>query len=176
MNGIIIYKGKYGATRQYANWLSEEFKLPALQPGNWADKDIRDCGYIILGSSVYVGKLQLKKWLIKHAAELVNKRIFLFVVSGTPLNETGKLDNYARLSVPPKVLEKCSVYYLPGRLIYNNLSFTDKLLLRMGAMLAGSSKRKKMMLTDYDQVRKENLDGLVKAVRMFIEDSNGINH
>ena len=171
MNGIIIYKGKYGATRQYADWLSEELKLPAIEPGNWGDRDIRDCGYIILGSSVYIGKLQLKEWLKKHAGELVNKRVFLFVVCGTPPNETEKLDNYTRSSVPPGILEKCSVYYLPGRLIYNRLSLIDKFMLRMGAMIAGNAETKKTMLTGYDHVRRENLDVLIKDVRMFIESS-----
>ena len=28
MKGIIIYKGKYGATAQYAQWLGEELNFP----------------------------------------------------------------------------------------------------------------------------------------------------
>lgn len=33
MKGIIIYKGKYGATRQYANWLGSIFGLPVVEAG-----------------------------------------------------------------------------------------------------------------------------------------------
>jgi menaquinone-dependent protoporphyrinogen IX oxidase len=174
MKGIIIYKGKYGATRQYADWLSEELKLPAIPAGNRGDKDTRDYGYVILGSSVYIGKLQLKQWLKKHAGELVNKKIFLFVVCGTPAKETEKLNSYTRSSVPPEIVEKCSVYYLPGRLIYNGLSLTDKFMLRMGAMIASQAETKKAMLTDYDQVRRENLNGLIKDVRVFREGNKAI--
>ena len=28
MKGLIIFKGKYGATRQYAGWIGDELQLP----------------------------------------------------------------------------------------------------------------------------------------------------
>lgn len=31
MNGVILYKSKYGATKKYANWLSEETRFPMIE-------------------------------------------------------------------------------------------------------------------------------------------------
>ena len=32
MQGHIIYQGKYGATRQYADWLNEMLNIPVSTP------------------------------------------------------------------------------------------------------------------------------------------------
>ena len=66
MKGIIIYKSKYGATSQYAHWLSEELKLPAREPEEITSNELADCDFIIVGSAVYVGNLLIRKWLKKH--------------------------------------------------------------------------------------------------------------
>ena len=42
MKGIIIYKGKYGATRQYADWLGKELNLQIAHPGNYIKEYIAD--------------------------------------------------------------------------------------------------------------------------------------
>lgn len=60
MKGIIIFKGKYGATGQYAEWLGKELGLPVFTPDNYRTEDIINCDFVIIGSSVYMGKLQLK--------------------------------------------------------------------------------------------------------------------
>jgi menaquinone-dependent protoporphyrinogen IX oxidase len=95
----------------------------------------------------------------------VNKRIFLFVVCGTSPDEKEKLQKYVEASVPPAILERLHVYFLQGRLIYKKLSWMDKFMLRMGAMLTRDPKVKKEMLTDYDDVKKLNLLPLITAIR-----------
>jgi menaquinone-dependent protoporphyrinogen IX oxidase len=66
MKGVIIYKSKYGSTRQYARWLSDELKLPARQPHEISSDFFANCDFIIIGSGVYIGKLLIKNWLRKH--------------------------------------------------------------------------------------------------------------
>jgi menaquinone-dependent protoporphyrinogen IX oxidase len=168
MKGIIIYKGKYGATRQYAEWLSQSLELTAITPEGCEGK-LAACDFVILGSSVYIGKLQIAKWLKDHLAEIGDKQVFLFIVCGTPGNETAKLESYVTSSVPAAIRSQCRIYFLPGRLVYKNLSVMDKFMLRMGALLSGEAKTKKAMLTDYDDVKRENLAALLKDARGFSE-------
>ena len=61
MKGVIVYKGKYGATRQYAEWLGAELKLAVQQAEDLTKEKLSLFDYIIMGSSVYVGKLLMKK-------------------------------------------------------------------------------------------------------------------
>lgn len=84
MKGIIIYKGKYNATRQYAQWLADSLNLPMEIADNIGEEDLWRYDYFVLGSPVYTGKMLIKKWLKTNVRSLQGKKIFLFVVSGTP--------------------------------------------------------------------------------------------
>ena len=50
MKGVIVYKGKYGATRQYAEMLSKELNLPAFAPVATSEQ-LMDADYVLIGSA-----------------------------------------------------------------------------------------------------------------------------
>ena len=167
MKGIIIYKGKYGATKQYAQWLGEELNLPVVTTGELKTEDLLPYDFIIIGSSVYIGKLQISQWLNNNPDSIRRKKIFFFQVAGTPPDEKEKLNVYFRSGVPEEIREQCEVYYYPGKMIFNELSWKDRFMLKMGARLTKDPAAKKTMLTDYNNVRKENINSLVDAVKKF---------
>ena len=168
MKGIIIYKGRYGATKQYAEWLEEELKIPAFSVEN-IQEEISDYHFLIIGSSVYIGKLVIKNWLRKNLESIRNKKLFFFQVSGTPPHETEKLEAYLLSAIPKEMRQKIEVFFLPGKLEINKLSWVDRFLLRMGARLSGDPKVNKKMLTEYDHVKKENLIDLIEKVKHFLK-------
>jgi menaquinone-dependent protoporphyrinogen IX oxidase len=165
MNGIIIYKGKYGATEQYAHWLAEELQLPDINAEQLSSVKLRDYDVLLVGTSVYIGKLQIAGWLKNNLPLIRNKKIFLFLVAATPPGEKEKLDAYIRTGVPAELRANCEVFYLPGKMIMKNLSWTDRFMLKMGARLAKDPVDRKNMLTDFDHVRKDNLADLITAVK-----------
>jgi menaquinone-dependent protoporphyrinogen IX oxidase len=170
MKGIIVFKGKYGATRQYAEWIKEELKYKIVDPKN-CEKELQSSNLVILGSSVYIGKLQLKDWLNAYVELLKGKKLILFIVCGTPAHEKEKLESYVTASVPFEIRQRCQIYFLPGRLIQKSLSLKDKFMLWMGARLSRDPNVKKGMLTDYDAVKRENINDLIKNVREINERS-----
>ena len=165
MKGIIIYKGKYGATRQYAAWLRDELGLQLVQADHCKSYHIELSDIIVIGTSIYVGKMQVSKWLKKNLDILKKKKVFLFVVCGTAMDETQKLESYLDASMPAELRHHCSTYFLPGRLVYKKLSSWDKFMLRMGAMLSKDPVVKEKMMTDYDSVKKECLSQLLADVK-----------
>lgn len=167
MKGIVIYKGKYGATKQYADWLGQVLSLPVVMTDNISGRQLKEFDYLLLGSSVYIGKLQIQKWLKDNIAYLRGKKIFLFQVAGTPPGEKEKRQAYNRASIPEEILKNCEFYFLPGRMIIQKLSWKDRLMMKMGAWLTKDPSAKKAMLTDYNNVRKENIAALLNAVRKF---------
>ncbi|HWV65705.1 flavodoxin domain-containing protein, partial [Chitinophaga sp.] len=76
MKGLIIYKGKYGATRQYALWLGDALGWPVVPAGLETTQQLLNAECIILGSSIYIGKLQLRKWVKEHENLIISKRLF----------------------------------------------------------------------------------------------------
>ena len=165
MNGIIIYKGKYNATRQYAEWLAAELKMPMALPESIGKEQLQNYDAVILGSPVYMGKLLIKKWMKQNIAALQEKKIFLFVVSGTPAYQKEKLQKYLQVSVPEEIRNRCETFFLPGRMIWKNLSRWDRFMMKMGVLLEKDPETKKGMKTEFDGVRKENLNELLGAVK-----------
>ena len=169
MKGLVIYKGKYGATKQYAMWIGEELQLPVASADRFHIDELPKYDYFILGSSVYIGKLEIKDWLKKNFNVLQNKKIFFFQVAGSPVEQIEKRQSYNKASLPPSILKKAQFYYLPGRMIMRNLSGWDRFMLKMGAKLTKDPVEKKAMLTDFDHVKKEKVIPIMEGVRTFIE-------
>lgn len=167
MKGIIVFKGKYGATAQYANFLSEELNFPACSAEDISNKDLSPYDLVIIGTSVYLGKLQISEWLKDNLAVLKAKKIFLFLVAGTPPDQKEKLEPYIHSGIPAELIANCTVFFLPGRLNIKNLSWKDRFMLETGARLAKDPGAKKAMLTDYDHVKKENIIVPVKEIKKY---------
>src|SRR5436190_16299651 len=169
MKGLVIYKGKYGATKQYAIWIGQELQLTVASADRFPLDELTRYDYIILGSSVYIGKLEIKDWLKKNFLVLRNKKLFLFQVAGSPAEQTEKRESYNKASLSSTILKKIQFYYLPGRMIMRNLSGWHRFMLNMGAKLTKDPIEKKTMLTDFDHVKKENIFPIIEAVRTFTE-------
>src|SRR5688500_9421245 len=116
MKSIIIYNGKYGATAQYAKWLGEALVLPVLKSNDISGKMLDEFEVFILGSSVYIGKLQIKKWLEQNQLSLGHKKIFFFQVAAAPASEIAKRHEYNKKGIPDILYQQCVFYYLDGRM------------------------------------------------------------
>ena len=169
MKGLVIYKGKYGATKQYAMWIGQELRLPVASADRFPKDELPNYDYFILGSSVYIGKLEIKDWLKKNFYVLQNKKIFFFQVAASPVEQIEKRQSYNKASLPPSILKNIEFYYLPGRMIMRNLSVWDRFMLKMGAKLVKDPMEKKAMLTDFDHVKKEKVIPIMEGVRTFLE-------
>ena len=49
MKGIILYKSKYGATKQYAEWIAERTGFPCVRTEDADIRTISECDTVILG-------------------------------------------------------------------------------------------------------------------------------
>ena len=104
----------------------------------------------------------------QNAAALQGRKIFLFVVCGTPPDKKEKLQKYLQVSVPGEIRNKCETYFLPGRMIMKELSAWDRFMIKMGALLEKEPETKKEMRKEYDGVKKENLNELLKAIKKIV--------
>ncbi|WP_028787114.1 flavodoxin domain-containing protein [Terrimonas ferruginea] len=170
MKNLIVYQGKYGATEQYAQWLAEEFPLPVYRAESCDANELEQTGLLVMGSSVYIGKLQISRWVNKYLNQLYGKQLILFVVSGTPLSEKETLLKYVNSSLPEQITDRCRIFYLPGRLIYNKLSWKDRLLLRIASIFTGTSRENKKMLRGYDDVKKEHLAAISSEISRLLKE------
>jgi menaquinone-dependent protoporphyrinogen IX oxidase len=165
MKGVIVYKSRYGATTQYANWLGEILHFPVYESDELDNIKLNEFDCVIAGTSVYIGNMLLAKWLKSREKILSGKKLFLFVVCGTPPSERTELDTLLNRNISPGLRERMKVFFMKGRMIKSNLSLIDRVGLRLGASLQKDKTEKERMLTDFDDVRQENLKELLNAIK-----------
>lgn len=165
MKAIIIYKSKYGATKQYADWLSEETGFPVIASDKFDERRLREFDTIIIGTSVYIGKLLIGNWLKNNWYALKNKKLHLFVVAGTMPTEKEKLMAYVQSSVPKELFKELSLTFLHGKLVLNELSWFDRFMVKMGKKTIEKKNPSEKILVDYNDVRKENLEPLIAQLK-----------
>jgi len=165
MKGVVIYKGRYGATAQYASWIDNILQVPVYENDELNNARLNEFDYVIAGTSVYVGKLLLANWINSHEKILSSKKLFLFVVCATPSAEVEELNNLIEKNISPGLQKTMKVFFLRGRMIKSKLSVIDRVVLHMGAWLQKDQSEKEKMLTDFDDVRQENLVPVLNAIR-----------
>ena len=164
MKGLIIYKGKYGATRQYSEWLSDELNIEYV-PANSSSGDLlHSCDFVLLGSSVYIGKLLIADWLREYHNSLLGKNLFFFIVSGTKPDEDRKLERYT-MTIPEDLRTVSGIHHLPGRMNYDELSWSDKITVNMGSLFMQDTGPS--IDEGYDDVKKQHLEEILDDVRTF---------
>jgi len=168
MKGAIIYKTKYGATKQYADWLGTELNLPIVKCDDLAEGQLKQYDFLLIGTSVYIGKFLIAKWLKRHVKDLNKKKIFLFIVAGTSVEETETRSKIVIDNVPQEIKPYCEIYFLKGKAIHKELFFMDKLLLKVAAIFEKDPIKKRVYFEDMNGVKKGNLLPIVSAVKNHI--------
>jgi menaquinone-dependent protoporphyrinogen IX oxidase len=167
MKGLIIYKGKYGATKQYVTWLADELHLPAIALEDVDEEHLRFFDFIILAGSIYIGKWTLRDWVNDHQVFLAEKKVFSFIVCGTPSSMEDEQKRLAKTNMPISVYTDSEIFFLPGRLVINKLSWKDRMMLKIGAKFEKDPVKKKAMQQDVDGVSKDMLNEAIRQIRNY---------
>ena len=163
MKGIIIYKSKYGATRQYAKWLQESTGFDLFEVGK-EPENLFGYDTIILGCSVVAGSLTLKNWINTNWRSIQDKTIALMVTSAA--GDIATCEKAVTGSLFADTLDKIHPFALPGRYIVEKLDFFDGLLVKIGSKLIKDPVVKKGMVTSVDNVQREHLHEIEKFITM----------
>src|SRR5436190_15845069 len=155
MRGLVIYKGKYGATQQYAMWIGQELQMPVVSVDRLQLREWPKYDYIIIGSSVYIGKLEIRKWVKKNLAILTTTKVFIFQVAASPVDQKEKRESYNIASLPQELLQKAEDFYLQGKMKMNNLSKCNSFSLKMEARLTKHPVDKNKKFIDVNERKNE---------------------
>jgi menaquinone-dependent protoporphyrinogen IX oxidase len=167
MNGIVLYRSRYGATRQYADWIGADLRLPVIDPEMINDRLLAGCDFLLIGTSVYLGDLLLRAWLKANKHRLEHKKLFFFIVCA-PSPDVTRHGQIIMDNIPGDLLRPSTdIVFLPGRWIFSQLSPTDGRVLKEKAQTETDPAKKQVLSQDSDAVKKENISELLEAVRSF---------
>ncbi|MEA4832174.1 MAG: flavodoxin domain-containing protein [Oscillospiraceae bacterium] len=129
MNGIILYKSKYGATKKYADWLSEETGFRCVDTDKANQHDIAGCDTVILGGGIYASGIAGLAFLKKNIDQLSGKKLIVFCVGASPYNEAA-FHEIVEHNMKDK-LKNIPVFYCRGAWDIDSMSLMDKTLCKM---------------------------------------------
>lgn len=84
---VVIYQSKYGATKKYAEWLSEELACDLLETKNASVEKVEKYNVIILGGGIYATGIAGVSFLKRNYNRLKHKKLVVFAVGASPYNE-----------------------------------------------------------------------------------------
>jgi len=130
MKTVIIYKSKYGSTKEYAEYIKKNIPNSELFAIETFDKDsLSSYENIILGSSVYAGQTFYNKFLIENWNILKGKNVFIFAVGMLTEEHQNSKDAYK--NIPVYIRKKVRYIKLPGRVVFSKLNLFEKFIIRM---------------------------------------------
>lgn len=167
MQGLIIYETRYGATRQYAGWLARDMHIPIVTAAEANADQVGITDYLVIGTPVYYGRFRISKWMRQNLALIRDKKIFMFVVTATSSGEEETRNRFIKASLPAILHGKVEICFVPGRLVHKDLSWADRIALKIASMTLRDKEKRQAIQHDIDKVNKEELLPLISAIDHF---------
>lgn len=129
MSGIILYKSKYGATKQYADWIAERTGFSCIKTDDADIKDVMKYDVIVLGGGIYASGIAGLPFLKKHIAKLKDKKIIVFCCGASPY-EQNAFEAIVKHNFTGE-LAGLPCFYCRGTFDMSEMSFKDRTLCKM---------------------------------------------
>ncbi|MBP3922734.1 MAG: flavodoxin [Ruminiclostridium sp.] len=127
--GIILYQSKYGATKKYAEWLTELTGFDLVETKKAKASDLGGYDVIILGGGVYASGILGFSFLKKNVKLFSGKKIAVFAVGASPYDEKA-IEQIRQLHFKD-TLENVPLFYCRGAWDEEKMKFGDRTLCRM---------------------------------------------
>ena len=128
---VVLYKSKYGASKQYAEWIAEDLGCKSLNIDEINFEDIWAYKTIVLGGGLYANNIAGANFLLKHIDELEDKNIVFYTVGITPIDCREYYDKTVlEKTFPESLRTKYKVFNFLGKMLDEELTFPHKMALK----------------------------------------------
>lgn len=127
MKSIVVYKSKYGSTKDYATWIAEAIGCEAVDIKKVKIEDLVEYDNIVFGGGIYAEMIAGITLISKNTDKLKDKKIAVFTTGITPLDRREYYDN----EVAPKnfkggVPQNVKIFNYMGKMITEELTPVHK--------------------------------------------------
>ena len=123
MSTIVIYKTKYGSTKQYAEWIAEELGCDFVDVKSVKVDDLLSYDTIIYGGGLYAEVINGVSLITKNIEKLKGKKIIIYTTGITPADVTAYyngevLEKNFKNGVP----ENVKIFNFLGKMVLSELT------------------------------------------------------
>lgn len=150
MNKIaVVFQSKYGATRNYAQWIAKELPCDLLEGKNIKAGDLMPYDTIIFGGGLYAGSISGIKLLTKNFSRLSSRNLVIFTCGlADPSNAIIREQIQKSLDkvLSPDMRDKIKVFHFRGAMDNSRLSLMHRAMMAMICKML--AKKTENTLTD----------------------------
>lgn len=127
MKTIVVYRSKYGSTKAYAEWISQELDCEMIEFKNAKIEDLMKYDTIIYGGGLYAEVINGVYLITKNMDKLKDKKIVVYSTGITPLKYREYYDKLViEKNFKPEMLEQIKVFNFMGKMILDELSLPHR--------------------------------------------------
>ena len=124
---VVVYRSRHGATKQYAEWLSEKLDCPIYDVNQINASQLLAYHTIIYGSPLYTRKMDGVKQLVDFYDRLKDRTLVSFTVGLADPDQTAYYDMVIDANIPREMQENIHFFHLPGKVDYSTVGLGAKL-------------------------------------------------
>ena len=169
-NIAVIYKSKYGTTKQYAEWISEELGADLLNTSSVKPSELMSYDIVIYGGGLYAGGIDGISLVVKNPC----KQLVIFTVGLSDPNTTDYSPIINKKN-SKDLLSKIKIFHLRGGMDYKKLGLAHKGVMSMLKNVAlkkeeaQRSEEDKLFLKTYgskvDFMKKETIAPIIEHIK-----------
>ncbi len=171
-DSLVIYKSKYGTTKQYALWIAQELDANAKNCDNITIKDLEGYDKIIFMGSLNNMHVRGITFITDYLSEIKAKEIFIIGVGVCDCNKDD-IKSIIEKTLNKNNKNKLKYLYLKGALDPSNLHLKDKTLMYFYKKTIEAKKHPKKNEIEFldcikapkNWVSKENIIPLLDELR-----------
>ena len=161
---LIVYKSKYGSTKQYAQWINRDIPSDLVDAEKEDKPDFAVYDVIVFGGYIRMGRIGVAPLIVKNWGDIKAKKVVLFTSSGTPPGHPN-IQKIYHSDLPEEIRRETKYFPLRGKIVSKDLSFFDKFLVAVGRIMERDESLRSLMNEDYNEVKQENLIPLLAYMK-----------
>lgn len=174
MNAVVIYKSKYGSTKTYAEWISDELDCPVLNAKETKIEDILGYDTIIYGGGLYAEVIAGVSLITKNLDKLLGKKLIVYSTGITPPDCREYYDDLViKKNFKPEMMDKIKVYNFMGKMILDELTVVHRTAIKaLKKLMSGKenpTEMEKLLIElcdkDGDFSDRESIKELIEYVK-----------
>ena len=141
MKIIVIYNSETGFTKRYAEWIAEASGADCIEYSVAKDKSMDDYDAIVFGGWASAGGITKLKWFKDNIDSWTGKKLIVFCVGASPIDNPD-IELALKKNFTESEYDRVNVFYCPGGLNYEKMSFKSKFLMKMFVKTLSLKKNK----------------------------------
>lgn len=167
-NTVVIYQGKYGATRQYAEWIAEELDCEIYPLDKFRRSTLPDYDNIIFGGALQAGAIKGFDLIQKnHMDFLIRRQKVVAFAVGISVDDPENRRQIRETNLTRKGLEGMNLYYCKGAFDPSSVKGAEKFIVNLSMKTLYKEKER---WTEYqEQLYHDMSEGANYVDRKYIE-------